>query len=115
VEIVVTPNLNIVKRGVLIGSAAKLGRKLGGILVRRNLSQSLMLQVMTTKVVGTLQMVFTNMIMVIHGNKIANRPLMSSMAIGGCRSVDVVYSRGGYQESVVVTTPNSWSQRWPLC
>jgi len=27
---------------------------------------------------------------------------MSSMAIGGCRSVDVVHSKGGYQEPITI-------------
>jgi hypothetical protein len=30
---------------------------------------------------------------------------MSSMAIGRCKSVDVVHSKGGYREPIVVTTP----------
>jgi hypothetical protein len=50
----------------------------------------------TTGVVGILQMVSINSIMVTHGNRITNQPLMSSMVVGGCRNVDVVDSRGGY-------------------
>ncbi len=40
VETVVVPNIDIVKRGVLIGSAAKLGSGSSGVLVGRNLNQS---------------------------------------------------------------------------
>jgi len=39
-EMVVTPNTNVVRGGVLIGSTINLGRGSGGVLVRRNLSQS---------------------------------------------------------------------------
>jgi hypothetical protein len=50
----------------------------------------------TTRVVGTLRMVFINPIITTLVNRIINRPLMSSMAIGGYKSVDVVNPRGGY-------------------
>jgi hypothetical protein len=40
VEMIVAPNMDVVRRGVLIGSTAKLGSGLGGVLARRNLSQS---------------------------------------------------------------------------
>ncbi len=50
-------------------------------------------------------MVFTNPIMTIHVNRIANRPSMNSMAIGGYKNVDVANPRGGYQKPSVVTTP----------
>jgi len=36
VEMVVVPNIDVVRRGVLIGSTIKLGSKLGGILARKN-------------------------------------------------------------------------------
>jgi hypothetical protein len=39
-EMVVTPNTNVVRSGVLIGSTINLGCGSGGVLVRRNLSQS---------------------------------------------------------------------------
>ncbi len=90
------PNINVIKREVLIGSIAKLGSGSSGVLVVRNLSQSSTLLAATTRVVGILQMVFINPITTIHVNKIADRPLMNSMAIGGCRSVDVVHLRRGY-------------------
>jgi hypothetical protein len=41
-------------------------------------------------------MVFTNLIMTTHVNRTANWPLMSSMAIGRCKSAIVLYSRRGY-------------------
>jgi hypothetical protein len=47
-------------------------------------------------VVGIFQMVFTNLITELRGNRTTDRPLMSSMVVGGCRSVDVVHSRGEY-------------------
>jgi len=39
-EIVVAPNTNFVKVGVLIGSATNLGHGLGKVLVGRNLSKN---------------------------------------------------------------------------
>ncbi len=41
------------RRGVLIGSITKLGNRLGGILVGRNLNRSSALPIVTTEVVGT--------------------------------------------------------------
>jgi hypothetical protein len=41
-------------------------------------------------------MVFTNLIMVVHGKKIVDQPLISSMAAKRCKSADVVHLRGGY-------------------
>jgi len=38
VETVVASNIDVVKRGILIGSAAKLGSGSGGVLARRNLN-----------------------------------------------------------------------------
>ncbi len=49
------------------------------------------------------QMVFTNPIMTIHVNKIANRPLMNLMVVGRYRSAYVTNITGGYQEPYVVT------------
>jgi hypothetical protein len=103
VETVVAPSLNVVKREILIGFVAKLGSGLGGVLVVRNLSQSLALSIATIGVFGIPQMVFNNPIMTTHVNKIAYRPLMSSMVVGGCRSVDVVHSKWGYQEPITIT------------
>jgi len=97
VETIVALNINVVKRGVLIGSATKLGDRSSGILVVRNLNRSLALPTTTTRVVGIPQMVFTNPIIIIHVNRTVDSPLMNSMAVGGCKSVDVMHSRGGYQ------------------
>jgi len=41
-------------------------------------------------------MVFTNPIMIIHVNKIANQPLMSLMAIGRYKNADAMNPKGGY-------------------
>ncbi len=38
IEMVFMPNMDVVKRGILIGSIIKLGSGLGGVLARRNLS-----------------------------------------------------------------------------
>jgi hypothetical protein len=68
-ETVVAPNIDVVKRGVLIGFTAKLGSGLGGVSIIRNLNQSLALLAIIG-VVGIPQMVFTNPIMTTHVNKI---------------------------------------------
>ncbi len=71
-EIIVTPSMDVVKRGVLIGSIEKLGSGLGGILARKKLSGSSALPTTTIRVVGTPQMVFTNLIMTTHVNRTTN-------------------------------------------
>jgi hypothetical protein len=63
VEKIVAPNIDVVKRGILIKSTTKLGSGSSGVSIIRNLSQSLALPTTTTGVVGILQMVFTNLIM----------------------------------------------------
>jgi hypothetical protein len=50
---VVAPGIDVVKRGILITSVAKLGSGLGGILLKKNLNQSMALLVITIGVVGT--------------------------------------------------------------
>jgi hypothetical protein len=45
--------MDVVRRGVLIGSITKLGNGLGGISTKKNLSQSSTLPITTTRVVGT--------------------------------------------------------------
>jgi hypothetical protein len=45
--------MDVVRRGVLIGSIAKLGNGLGGISARRKLSGSSTLPIATIGVVGT--------------------------------------------------------------
>jgi hypothetical protein len=69
---VVAPNIDVLKMGVLIRFVANLGSRLNGILVKKNLNQSLALPIAITGVVGTPQMVFTNLIMSIHVNRTAN-------------------------------------------
>jgi hypothetical protein len=96
------PNINVVRRGILIQCATKLGS--GGISIGRNLSQSSTLPTTTTRIIGTPQMVFTNPIMTTHVNMTVDQPLMSSMVVGGYISVDGMNPRGGYQEPFVVTT-----------
>jgi hypothetical protein len=105
VETIVAPNIDVVRRGVLIGFTTKLDSKSSGILEGRNINQSLALLVATTIVVSILHMVFTNPIMATHGNRTANRPLMSSMDVGRCKNANVMHSRGGYRMPIVVTTP----------
>ncbi len=95
VETVVTPSIDVVRKGVLIEFAKKLSNELGGILVGRNLNWSSVLPTTNTKVVGLPQMVFTNSIMAIHVNNTTNRPLMSLMVVRGYKSVDVVHPKGG--------------------
>ncbi len=104
-ETIVAPNIDVVRRGVLIGSIAKLDSKLGGVSTIRNLSWSLALLTITIGVVRTPQMVFTNPITTIHVNRTTNQPLMNSMAVGGYKNVDATNLRGGYQEPFVVITP----------
>ncbi len=84
-ETIVAPNINVVRRGGQIGSIAKLGSESSGVSTKMNLSQSLALLTVTTKVVGVPQMVFTSLMTTTHGNKIVGHPLMSSMAIRGCK------------------------------
>jgi hypothetical protein len=91
-EIVVVPNINVVRKGVLIKSVSKLGNGSCGVLA----NQSLALPTVTTKVVGTLQMVFTNPIITTHVNKTANQPLMSLMVAKRYRTAGVTNPKGGY-------------------
>jgi hypothetical protein len=72
VEIVVVPNIDVVRRGVLIGFVAKLGSRSNGILAIRNLSRSSTLPISTIRVVGILQMALPNLLMIIHVNKIVD-------------------------------------------
>jgi hypothetical protein len=58
---VVAPNIDVIRKGVLIGSATKLRSGLGGILAVRNLNQSSTLPISTIRVLGIPQMVFTNL------------------------------------------------------
>jgi hypothetical protein len=44
------------------------------------------------------------MIMAIHGNMIINGPLMSSMAIRGCKNGNVV-PKGRHREPIIIIAP----------
>jgi hypothetical protein len=103
VEIVDAPNIDVIKKGILIGSATKLGSESGGVSVVRNLNRSLALPTTTIRVVSTPQMVFVNLITITHVNRTTDQPLMSSMAIGRYRSADVASSKRGYQKPFIVT------------
>jgi len=45
------------------------------------------------------------MIIAIHGNKIVDRPLMNSMAIGGCKNANDVHSKGKYRKPIIIIIP----------
>jgi uncharacterized membrane protein HdeD (DUF308 family) len=72
---VVAPNMNVVRSGILIRYATKFSSGSGGILVGRNLNQSSVLLIITIGVVVTPQMVFTNLIMITQMNKTTKQPL----------------------------------------
>jgi hypothetical protein len=97
--------MDVVRRGLLIGSATKLGSGSGGVLARRKLNGSLALPITTTRVVRAPQLVFTNPIMIIRVNRIIDQPLMSSMVARGYRNEDATNPRRGYQKPFAVTTP----------
>ncbi len=99
------PNIDIVTRGILIGFATKLGSGPDVVLAGWKLSGSIALPTTTTRVIRTLQMVFTNPIMTTHVNRATNQPPMNSMVAGGYKSADVVNPKGGYQKPFVVTVP----------
>ncbi len=65
--------------------------------MKRNFRRSLGLLVVNTRVVGTLQKVFTNPIRTIHV-----RPPMSSIVVGGYKSIYVENSKGGHREPFVI-------------
>jgi len=73
VEMVITPSMDVVKNGMVIGSVLNVSHGLSGFLAKRNLSRSSRLPTINTRVVGTPQMVFTNPIMIIH-DKTTNQP-----------------------------------------
>ncbi len=78
VEMVVEPNMDVVRKGMVIGSATNLSRGSSGFLAKRNLRRSSGLLMVNIIIVGTPQMVFTNPIKTTHV-----KPLMSSIVIGG--------------------------------
>ncbi len=51
-EMVIEPNINAIKRGILNGSTTKLSSRSNGVLARRNLSWSSTLPIVTTAIVG---------------------------------------------------------------
>jgi hypothetical protein len=69
-ETVVVSNTNFVKGGTLTGSITNLGCGSRRVSTRRNLSRGFGLPFTTTKVVGTPQIMFTNLIITIHVNTI---------------------------------------------
>jgi hypothetical protein len=79
--------------------------RLNRISARKNLSWNLALPIVTIGVVGIHQMVFTNSITATHGNMTIDQPPISLMVVRGCKSVNAMYSKGGYWEPIVVTTP----------
>jgi hypothetical protein len=83
VEMVLVPNIDVIRRGTLIGSTKKMVSRLGGVSVGRNPSRSSTLPTTITRVVGIPQMLFTNLLMAIHGNKTIDRPLINLMVVGG--------------------------------
>jgi hypothetical protein len=78
--------MDVVRRGVLIGSTTKLGSGSNGVLAGRKLKGSLALLIATIGVVRTPQLVFTNPIMTTHVNRTIDRPPMSSMVARRVRS-----------------------------
>ncbi len=102
-ETVVVPNLDFVKRGVLLGPTTKLGSGSHGILAWGSPSWSLTLLVITIGVVGTLHMVFINLITTTHVNKTVNRPPMSLKDVGRYKSANSVNPKGGYWEPSTIT------------
>jgi hypothetical protein len=97
--------MDVVRRGVLIRSIAKLGRGLCGVSIEKKLNGNTTLPTTTTRVVGTLQMVFTNPIMIIHVNRIVDRLAMNSMATRRYKSASVANPRRGYRKPFIITAP----------
>jgi len=103
VEIVVTLSTNLIKCGILIGSTIILDSGSSGVSTRRNLSRSFALSITTIRVVRTPQIMFTNLIITTHVNKITDRPPMNSMATRRCKNADATNPRKGYQEPSIIT------------
>ncbi len=66
------PNINVVKKEILIGSTTKLGNGFSGVLTIKNLSCSSELPAITTKVFSIPQMVFINSLTTTHVNRTTN-------------------------------------------
>jgi hypothetical protein len=84
VETIVALNIDVVRRGIIIGSA---------------------LPIATTGVVDIPQIVFTNPITNTHVNRTIDRSLMSSMVIGRYRSANVVHPKKVSDNQIIITTP----------
>jgi len=115
VETVIVPNIDVVKRGISIGFAPKLGSGSGEISTRRNLSRNSTLLTSSTKVVCIPQMVLTNLITTIHGNMTFDRSLMNSMVVGRYKSANAMHPKRGYQKPFAIITTILDHRRWPLC
>jgi len=96
VEMVVTPSMNVVRGGALIRFATNVGCGLSRVLKGRKLNKSLGLPTTTIGIVETPRMVFTNLIMNTHVNKIVDEPSMSLITIGGYKGIDVENPKEGY-------------------
>jgi hypothetical protein len=92
------PSLDVVKRGVVIGSIANLGPGSSGFSRGMNLSRNLGLLATNIRVVRTSQMVLTNPIMTTHV-----RPLMNSIVDGGYRSTNAQNSKERHCEPSIDT------------
>jgi len=103
VKFVVAPNTNFVKGGILIRYATNLGCGSSGVSEGKNLNRSSGLPTSITRVIGTPQMVFINLTMITHVNTVIDRPPMSSIIVGGYRSINAKNPRGGYQEPFIIT------------
>ncbi len=60
------------------------------------MSRSSRLPTINIRVVGTSQMVFTNLIMITHVHKTTYKPPMSSIIIGRYKSKNLENPKGGY-------------------
>jgi hypothetical protein len=96
VETVVASSIDVFRKEILIGYITKLGSRSAGISTIRNLNRSSTLPITATGIVGILQMVFINLIMTTHVNKIVDRALMSSMVVRRYRSANVMHPRRRY-------------------
>jgi hypothetical protein len=93
---VIVPTMDVVRRALLIGYITNLGSGLGGVSAGRKLSGNSTLPIATIGVVGTPQMVFTNLTMTIHVNRTIDQPSMSSMVAKKYRKAYAMNLRGGY-------------------
>jgi len=60
-------------------------------------------------------MVFTNLIMTTCANMIAYRALMSSISIGGYRSIDFRNLGGRYQKPSIIISRILDRKKWSFC